>query len=86
LVGENSHRPLANGIFGGFTRLARALNSKFIDPKANRRIEKGEFQMSSSYRTFIAMAAALLMSTVTVGAAVGPAQANANPIQVSQNA
>ena len=42
--------------------------------------------MSSSYRTFIAMAAALLMSTVTVGAAVGPAQANANHIQVSANA
>ena len=42
--------------------------------------------MSSSYRTLVAMAAALLMSTVTVGAAVGPAQANANPIQVSVNA
>ena len=41
--------------------------------------------MSSSYRTLIAMAAALLMSTVTVGAAVGPAQANANLIQVSAN-
>jgi hypothetical protein len=32
------------------------------------------------------MAAALLMSTVTVGAAVGPAPANANPIQVSEYA
>jgi hypothetical protein len=42
--------------------------------------------MSSSYRTLIAMAAALLMSTVTVGAAVGPAQANATPVQVSANA
>ena len=42
--------------------------------------------MSSSYRTLIAMAAALLMSTVTVGAAVGPAQANANTIQASANA
>ena len=42
--------------------------------------------MSSSYRTLIAMAAALLMSIVTVGAAVGPAQANANTIQVSVNA
>jgi hypothetical protein len=48
--------------------------------------KKGEFEMSSSYRTLIAMAAALLMSIVTVGAAVGPAQANANPIQVSVNA
>ena len=42
--------------------------------------------MSSSYRTFVAMVAALVMSLVTVGAAVGPAQANANPIQVSANA
>jgi hypothetical protein len=41
---------------------------------------------SPSTRIFIAMVAALAMSTVTVGAAVGPAQANANPIQVSANA
>ncbi len=37
-------------------------------------------------RTLIAMAAALVMSTVTIGAAVGPAQANANPVKVSINA
>jgi len=37
-------------------------------------------------RTLIALAAALAMSTVAVGAAVGPAQANASPIQVSLNA
>lgn len=37
-------------------------------------------------RTLVAIAASLVMSTVTVGAAVGPAQANANPIQVSLNA
>jgi hypothetical protein len=37
-------------------------------------------------RTLIAMAAALVMSTVTVGAAVGPAQANAAPVKVSVNA
>ena len=42
--------------------------------------------MSSSYRTLIAMAAALLMSTVTIGAAIAPAQANANPVKVSVNA
>ena len=30
--------------------------------------------------------AALAMSSVTVGAAVGPAQANANPVKVSVNA
>ena len=37
-------------------------------------------------RTVIAIGAALAMSTVTVGAAVGPAQANANPVKVSVNA
>ena len=37
-------------------------------------------------RTLIAMAAALVMSTVAIGAAVGPAQANANPLKVSINA
>ena len=37
-------------------------------------------------RTLIAMAAALVMSTLAVGAAVGPAQANANPVKVSINA
>jgi hypothetical protein len=37
-------------------------------------------------RTLIAMAAALVMSTVAVGAAVGPASANANPVKVSINA
>lgn len=37
-------------------------------------------------RTIVAIVAALAMSTVTVGAAVGPAQAIANPTQVSHNA
>ena len=37
-------------------------------------------------RTLIAVTAALAMSSVTVGAAVGPAQANANPVKVSVNA
>lgn len=36
-------------------------------------------------RTLVAIAAALVMSTVTVGAAVGPAQAVAAPMQVSIN-
>ena len=36
--------------------------------------------------TLVAIAAALVMSTVAVGAAVGPAQAVATPIQVSTNA
>jgi hypothetical protein len=33
-------------------------------------------------RTLVALAAALALSTVAVGAAVGPAQADANPLQV----
>lgn len=37
-------------------------------------------------RTLVAMAAALVMSTVAVGAAVGPAQAIANPAKVTSNA
>jgi len=37
-------------------------------------------------RTLVAMAAALVMSTVAVGAAVGPASANANSLQVRVNA
>ena len=37
-------------------------------------------------RTLVALAAALLMSTVTVSAAVGPAQAVASPAKVSVNA
>ena len=37
-------------------------------------------------RTLVAIVAAVVMSTVAVGAAVGPAQAVANPIQVSTNA
>ena len=37
-------------------------------------------------RTLVAMFGALLMSTVAIGAAVGPAQANANPVKVSVNA
>jgi len=37
-------------------------------------------------RTLIAIVGALAMSTVAVGAAVGPASANANPVKVSINA
>ena len=37
-------------------------------------------------RTLVAIVAALAMSTVAVGAAVGPASAYANPAKVSLNA
>ena len=36
-------------------------------------------------RTLVAIAAALVMSTVAIGAAVGPAQAVASPVQVTIN-
>ena len=36
-------------------------------------------------RTLVAFAAALLMSTVAVSAAVGPAEARSNPVEVSVN-
>ena len=37
-------------------------------------------------RTLVAFVGALAVSTLTIGAAVGPAQANANPVEVSINA
>jgi len=37
-------------------------------------------------RTLVAVVAALAMSSIAVGAAVGPAQANATPMKVSVNA
>ena len=44
-------------------------------------------QVQSQFsRTLIALVGALVMSTVTVGAAVAPAQANANSVKVVFNA
>ena len=43
-------------------------------------------KQSNLSRTIVAVAAAVVMSTVTVGAAVGPAQAVAAPVKVSINA
>jgi hypothetical protein len=42
--------------------------------------------LSQLTRTLAAMAAAIFISTIAIGAAVGPAQANANPVKVSINA
>ena len=60
-----------------------------IGQPANPEPRKGRLEMSSQSqftRTLIAIVAALAMSTVTVGAAVGPAQAVASPAKVSINA
>jgi hypothetical protein len=51
-----------------------------------KRGQKGRIQMSlqsSIKRTLVAAAAALAMSTVAVGAAVGPAQAASTPVSVT---
>ncbi len=37
-------------------------------------------------RTLVAIVAAVVMSTIAIGAAVGPAQANANSVKVTINA
>ena len=44
------------------------------------------FVHSSVKRTLIAISAAIVMSTVVVGAAVGPAQAASAPSQVATDA
>lgn len=41
---------------------------------------------SSLKRTFVAISAAIAMSTVAVGAAVGPAQATGAPVQAVADA
>jgi hypothetical protein len=41
---------------------------------------------SSFKRTLVALTAALTMSTVAITAAVGPAHAAGNPVQVARNA
>jgi len=43
------------------------------------------FVQSSVKRSFVAIFAAIAMSTVAVGAAVGPAQAASAPSQVATN-
>jgi hypothetical protein len=53
-----------------------------MSPQASTAVRKGRLEMSSQFtRTLVAMAAALVMSTVAVGAAVGPVQAvSAHPL------
>ena len=83
---RKSHR----SVFGSFPGLARPLNSNGHDPADNRTGDKRENlkcqPVAAFSRTLVAIAAALAMSTVTVGAAVGPAQAVANPVDRSAQA
>jgi hypothetical protein len=81
---EIFRRTVSTLIFRGFQGLARSLIRKVHRPASKRADQKGSFNMSSQSpftRTLVAIAAALAMSTVAVGAAVGPAQAVASPFQ-----
>ena len=71
-----------------FSGIGTALNRRPHRPQDKPTDQKGRISnvAVSFTRTLIALAAALLMSTVAVGAAVAPAQANANPVEVSLNA
>jgi hypothetical protein len=54
-----------------------------------KRAKKGRLEMSDQMklsRTLVAAVAALLFSTVTIGAAIGPAQAVASPVGVAVHA
>lgn len=51
--------------------------------------EKGRMTMSAQsnvVRNLLVVFASLLMSSIAVGSAVGPAEAIANPVQVAANA
>jgi len=61
------------------------LNSSWHQAATLRR-EKRESKMSSIKRTLIALTAALTLSTLAVGAAVGPAQAAGAPVQAHTHA
>jgi hypothetical protein len=89
LVGKIRHSLAAHPFFRGFSGLAQSLISNVHRPAIEQAGRKRRFEMSSQSpftRTLVAIVAALTMSTIAVGAAVGPAQANANPVQASVNA
>jgi hypothetical protein len=84
LVGEISHFTAGQHILRSFPGLARSLINLGHRPSNRSTGPKGRLKMQSQFtRTLVAIAAALAMSTVVVGAAVGPAQAGGlNPISV----
>lgn len=61
----------------------------FIGPQAFDWAKKGRLEMSGQQtitRTLVAAIGAILMSSVAVGSAVGPAQVNSAPAQSTINA
>jgi hypothetical protein len=76
-------------VFGGFPGLARDLKRSGHDPPIIMRASKGRTTMSRNANfkhSFLAIVGALLVSSITVGAAVGPAQAIAAPVGSALNA
>jgi hypothetical protein len=92
LVGETSQPAIERPSSDNFSRILGIGTRLELKPASTRdeeRERKGRYEMldqSKFSRTLVAAVAALLFSTVTVGAAVGPAQAVASPVGVSVNA
>ena len=59
--------------------------SRGVPQRLGKKGYKTMNNQSQFSRTLIALVGALVMSTITVGAAVGPASANANPVKVVIN-
>jgi hypothetical protein len=92
LVGETSQpasEPPSPDQFSRFSGIGTHLELNPTSTRDGKRSKKGRLKMSdhSNFsRTLVAAVAALLFSTVTVAAAVGPAQAVASPVGVAVNA
>jgi hypothetical protein len=92
LVGETSQPasvPLSHDHFSRFSGIGTPLELNRTSTRNGKRTKKGRLEMSDHSkfsRTLVAAVAALLFSTVTVAAAVGPAQAIASPVGVAVNA
>jgi hypothetical protein len=86
---EISPQDRAEACFWQFSAIGTLFDYHCSSARKQSGGRKRRVQMSSQShftRNLVAIAAALLMSTVAVGAAVGPASANANPVKVSANA
>jgi hypothetical protein len=80
--------PSASRNLSQFSGFGTILDWEMASARNQQHRPKREITMSSQSqftRTLVAIAAALTMSTLAVGAAVGPAQANANPYQAAIN-
>jgi hypothetical protein len=88
LAGEICQHARLLSVFRSFPGMAHPLNRMVHEPETTtgRKKERTMSSQSPISRTLLAVAAALAMSTIAVGAAVGPAQANANPVKVTLNA